>query len=197
MLWLWGGPSHLDTFDMKPAAPDEYRGPFTPTRTSVPGIHICELLPRLAKLAQQYAILRSVHSSSNDHGVAGTIGLTGSIAGALTLGGMSLDGTARPSTGSIIARFRSSSLPRFIVVGGRLHQGKKPIIGEGGGKLGAVYDPFRLEYDPEAGARAPDLNLFEDVPVGRLEDRRTLLRSLDEAEHRLDFPGPHSEAART
>src|SRR6058998_308976 len=53
VLWLWGGPSHLDTFDMKPAATDEYRGPFTPTRTTVPGTHICELLPRLAKLAHK------------------------------------------------------------------------------------------------------------------------------------------------
>jgi hypothetical protein len=194
VLWLWGGPSHLDTFDMKPAASEEYRGPFSPTSTSVPGTQICELLPQLARLTHRYAIIRSLHHSSNDHGVAGTIGLTGSMSGALTLGGMALAGSARPCTGSIVARFRaksagsaaSDSLPSFIVVGGRLHQGKKPIAGEGGGKLGAVYDPFRLEYDPDDGARAPDLALSEDVPVGRLEDRRTLLRSIDEVQRRLD-----------
>src|SRR3989304_6077930 len=107
MLWLWGGPSHLDTFDMKPAAPDEYRGPWTPTRTTVPGIQICELLPRLAGLTHKYSILRSLHSSSNDHGVAGTIGLTGSTAGAVNLGGMRSDGSVRPCTGSIVARLRS------------------------------------------------------------------------------------------
>jgi len=199
VLWLWGGPSHLDTFDMKPAAPDEYRGPWTPTRTSVPGIHICELLPRLAKITHKYSIIRSLHCSSNDHGVAGTIGLTGSMAGSVNLGGGVAAGAVRPCTGSIVARFRgpapttgSSSvaapgrLPNFMVVGGRLHQGKKPITGEGGGKLGAVYDPFRLEYDPDDGAKAPSLALAEELPVARLEDRRSLLRSIDAAERRLD-----------
>jgi len=199
VLWLWGGPSHLDTFDMKPAATDEYRGPFTPTRTSVPGTQICELLPRLGKLTHKFSILRSLHCSSNDHGVAGTIGLTGSMAGALNLGGLTLSGSARPCTGSIVSRFRGPSasgsrglaesagrLPSFIVVGGRLHQGKKPIIGEGGGKLGAVYDPFRLEYDAEEGAKALSLALSEELPVRRLEDRRSLLRSIDQIEQRLD-----------
>ncbi len=195
LVWLWGGPSHLDTFDMKPAAPDEYRGPFTLTRTRVSGIHICELLPRLAKLTDKYSILRSLHCASNDHGVAGTIGLTGSIAGSINLGGMTAVGSARPCTGSIVSRFRASSnvttmLPRFIVVGGRLHQGKKPIAGEGGGKLGAVYDPFRLEYDVDQGAKAPAIALAEDVPVARLDDRRGLLRSLDQADQRIEARRP-------
>src|SRR5436190_7552839 len=78
LLWLWGGPSHLDTFDMKPKAPLEYRGPYAPIATSVPGIQICELLPQLARRADRYAILRSLHSTSNDHGIAGTVGLTSS-----------------------------------------------------------------------------------------------------------------------
>jgi hypothetical protein len=207
VLWLWGGPSQLDTFDMKPSAPDEYRGPWTPTRTTVPGIQICELLPKSAKLAHKYAIIRSMHCESNDHGVAGTIGLTGSSSGSLNLGGMVAGGSARPCTGSIVARFRGQTipptrtlagtdgvddaafagqLPNFIVVGGKLHQGKKPIIGEGGGKLGAVYDPFRLEYDPDEGARAPSLALADELPVTRLEDRRSLLRSIDQVERRFE-----------
>jgi hypothetical protein len=199
VLWLWGGPSHLDTFDMKPSAADEYRGPWTPTRTSVPGIQICELLPRLAKLTHKYAIIRSMHCSSNDHGVAGTIGLTGSMSGSLNLGGMFAAGSARPATGSIVARFRTAApenrnrdsaapgrLPNFIVIGGRLHQGKKPIVGEGGGKLGAIHDPFRLEYDPEEGAKAPALALSDELSVTRLEDRRALLRSVDQVERRFD-----------
>src|SRR5438045_3480946 len=81
LLWLWGGPSHLDTFDLKPKAPIQYRGPYAPIATSVPGIQICELLPNLARRADRYAIIRSLHCSSNDHGIAGTIGLTGSEAG--------------------------------------------------------------------------------------------------------------------
>src|SRR5262245_19008011 len=90
LLWLWGGPSHLDTFDLKPNAPAEYRGPYQPVATSVPGIEICELLPRLAGRAHLYSILRSLHHTSNDHGIAGTISLTGSNAGALSLGGQLL-----------------------------------------------------------------------------------------------------------
>ena len=73
LLWLWGGPSHLDTFDLKPAAPVEYRGPYAPIATSVPGIQIGELLPGLARRADKLAILRSLNHESNDHGIAGTI----------------------------------------------------------------------------------------------------------------------------
>ena len=75
LLWLWGGPSHLDTFDMKPDAPAEYRGPFEPIATAVPGIQVCELLPGLARRADRFALLRAMHHESNDHGIAGTIAL--------------------------------------------------------------------------------------------------------------------------
>ena len=103
-LWLWGGPSHLDTFDMKPDAPVEYRGPFEPIATAVPGLQVCELLPGLARRADRFALLRSLHHQSNDHGVAGTIALTGSIAGAIDLGGGTASGVMQPSTGSIVGR---------------------------------------------------------------------------------------------
>jgi hypothetical protein len=61
VLWLWGGPSHLDTFDMKPDAPLEYRGPFEPIATSVPGIRVCELLPGLARRANRFTLVRALH----------------------------------------------------------------------------------------------------------------------------------------
>src|SRR5688572_25492430 len=64
LLWLWGGPSHLDTFDMKPKAPVEYRGPYAPIATNVPGIDICELLPQLARRADRYSIIRSLKGLS-------------------------------------------------------------------------------------------------------------------------------------
>src|SRR5262249_32841849 len=102
LLWLWGGPSHLDTFDMKPDAPTEYRGPFESIATDVPAIRVCELLPRLARRASRYALLRALHHESSDHGVAGTIGLTGSIAGAVGLGGPENTKATRPSTGAIV-----------------------------------------------------------------------------------------------
>src|SRR6266540_3525453 len=73
LLWLWGGPAQLDTWDPKPAAPLEFRGPFSSINTRVPGMRIGELFPQVARLADRYTLIRSLHTQSNDHGVAGTI----------------------------------------------------------------------------------------------------------------------------
>ncbi len=188
LLWLWGGPSHLDTWDLKPDAPVDFRGPFTPIATKVPGTRICELFPKLADIADTYTILRSLHTKSNDHGVAGTIGLTGSHGGAVDLGGKSQSGSVRPALGSVVARARAakSGLPPFMVIGGKLHQGKKAIAGEGGGPLGPRYDPFRLEYDPRQGTKIPALQLPAELAVSRLDDRQKLLRAFDQFQQHLD-----------
>ncbi|HEY7326059.1 MAG TPA: DUF1501 domain-containing protein [Gemmataceae bacterium] len=187
-LWLWGGPAHLDTWDPKPATPLEFRGPFSPIATSVSGIRIAELFPQVARQAHRFALVRSLHTASNDHGVAGTIGLTGSSAGAVGLDGKPKAGSARPALGSIVARARglASKVPPFLVVGGRLHQGKKAIIGEGGGSLGALYDPFRLEYHPSKGTSIPALQLPADLTPERLGDRQRLLVAFDRAARRME-----------
>src|SRR5581483_9302188 len=111
------------------------------------------------------------------------VGLTGSSAGSVNLGGQAATGSVRPSLGAIVARARGqrSALPPFMVVGGKLHQGKKAIVGEGGGTLGALYDPFRLEYDPEHGTRIPALRLPDNLTPERLHRRRDLLAALNEA----------------
>ncbi|MBI1917585.1 MAG: DUF1501 domain-containing protein [Planctomycetes bacterium] len=209
LLWLWGGPAHLDTWDPKPNAPQEFRGPFAPIATRMPGFRICELFPEVARLTDRLAIVRSLHTWSNDHGVAGTIGLTGSQDGALALDGRKGQGSVRPALGSVIARActtggmlsrprlgsverletsgprkhgtrgKSSGLPPFLVIGGKLHQGKKAIAGEGGGALGAHYDPFRLEYDPAHGTRVPALQLPADLTPERLGHRQQLLQAFD------------------
>jgi uncharacterized protein (DUF1501 family) len=80
-------------------------------------------------------------------------------------------------------------LPPFIVVGGRLHQGKKAIVGEGGGPLGAMYDPFRLEYDPVRGTRIPALQLPDDLTPERLDDRQRLLETFDQLARLTDAAG--------
>src|SRR5262249_18526200 len=148
-------------------APLEFRGPFASIPTRVPGTRVCELFPQLADMADSFTLLRSLHTGSNDHGVAGTIGLTGSRSGSVNLGGQAAAGSVRPATGSVGARVRSgrgpATLPPFMVIGGRLHQGKRAIVGEGGGPLGALYDPFRLEYDPARGTRIPALQLPADL----------------------------------
>jgi hypothetical protein len=189
LLWLWGGPSHLDTLDMKPAAPAEYRGPYRPIPTNVPGIEICELLPRLARLADRYSLLRSLHHDSNDHGIAGTIGLTSSSAGGISLSGQTLPGAAEPALGSIIARRGFQGLPGFASLGGYLHQGKRRIAGEGGGKLGSRYDPLRLDYDPAEGVKIPDLELIDGVTADGVGSRLRLLAAFNQLSARLDKSG--------
>jgi hypothetical protein len=188
LLWLWGGPAHLDTFDPKPSAPLEYRGPFGTIPTRIPGLRFCELFPHLATWTDRMAVIRSLHTQSNDHGIAGTIGLTGSAAGGTGLDGKPLPGAPRPATGSVVARAKglAGKLPPFLVIGGKLHQGKKPIIGEGGGTLGAMYDPFRLEYDPASGTKVPALQLSPELTPERLTDREKLFSALDRSERRLD-----------
>jgi Protein of unknown function (DUF1501) len=188
LIWLWGGPAHLDTWDPKPNAPLEFRGPFQPIATRVPGIRIGELFPRLANCADQFSILRGLHCTSNDHGVAGTIGLTGSDAGSINLGGATAAGRPRPALGAVVARTRgsASSLPPYLVVGGKLHQGKKAIAGEGGGALGGFYDPFRLEYAAGEGFRIPAFELAADLTPERLHDRRRLMEALDQAERTVE-----------
>jgi uncharacterized protein (DUF1501 family) len=190
-LWLWGGPSQLDTWDPKPNAAVEFRGPFAPIPTRVTGVRICELFPQVASLTDRLAILRSLHTPSNDHGVAGTVGLTGSMSGAVNLGGATASGSTRPALGSCVARAKSSNapLPPFMVVGGRLHQGKKAIAGEGAGPLGARYDPFRVVCDAEQGTRIPALQLPANLTPERLHDRQALLRALDETRRGFDTGG--------
>jgi hypothetical protein len=194
LLWLWGGPSQLDTWDPKPNASMEYRGPFGVIPTRVPGVRVCELFPQIAGLTDKLAVVRSLHTFSNDHGIAGTIGLTGSKGGAVGLDGKAQAGSTRPATGSVVARAvsaaaarKSKALPPFMVVGGKLHQGKKPIIGEGGGPLGNLYDPFRLVYDAESEkTRVPGLELPTGLTPERLADREQLLKHFDDAKRKRE-----------
>ncbi len=185
VLWLWGGPSHLDTFDMKPDAPIEYCGPFEPIPTAVPGIRVCELFPGLARRAGRFALLRAMHHESNDHGVAGTIALTGSISGAVGLGGLANTKALRPSTGAIVGRLHRGdpgSLPAYVILGSPLHQGLKRAVGEGGGSLGGMYDPVRLDYEPGVGLKLPDATLPDGVSESRLGARWDLLRRIGGSE---------------
>lgn len=188
LLWLWGGPAQLDTWDPKPNAPLEFRGPFATIPTRTTGLRFGELFPQIADLSHRFSVIHSLHTSSNDHGVAGTIGLTGSAVGAVNLGGQANVGNARPALGAVVARVRGGQnpLPPYMVIGGRLHQGLRPVTGEGGGTLGARYDPFRLEYDPEQGVRIPALQLPASLTPENLNNRQHLLDALDEASQQVE-----------
>jgi hypothetical protein len=189
LVWLWGGPSQLDTFDPKPHAALDYRGPFGTVPTRVAGMRFCELFPKLAAHTDKVAVVRTLTTPSSDHGIAGTIGLTGSAAGGTGLDGKPLPGSARPALGSVAAKAlagggREQDVHPFFVIGGKLHQGKKAVVGEGAGPLGAAWDPFRLEYDPATGTRVPALQLPPDLTPERLADRQRLLAALGGADRR-------------
>src|SRR5437588_730364 len=107
LLWLDGGPSHLDLYDMKPGVPVEYRSYWRPIRTNVPGLDITELFPKQAKVADKFSIVRSLYHDSGDHYTGGHIMLTGR-AGRVSAN--KVDGEY-PSIGSILAKLRGRNRP--------------------------------------------------------------------------------------
>lgn len=182
LLWLWGGPSHLESFDPKPAAPLEYRGPYAPIATSNPGLQICEFFPRLAARAKSYSVIRSMYHESNDHGIAGTISLTGSIQGARSLGGINLPGQVLGTHGSVVSKVEGihPRIPRFVTIGKKLYQGPQYITGDEGGALGPIHDPFRVNYVQGTGVEIPNFQLIDGVTADGLGHRKRLLEQFDQ-----------------
>src|SRR5262245_12619740 len=110
-LWLDGGPSHRDMYDMKPAQPAEIRGPFKPAATNVPGINICELMPRQARMMDRLAIVRSLHHATNDHAAGMHWAQTGHAP--LSLGTDTIKIT-HPSVGAVVARAKGANRPAML-----------------------------------------------------------------------------------
>ena len=184
LLFLNGGPSHLDMWDMKPHAPDGIRGEFNPIATSVPGIQLCEHLPRLARRMHHATLVRSMHHSVNNaHAEAVYASLTGHDRG----DGTSAVGTGandHPSIGSLFSTLRP---PDKVVVPHVLlpyitKEGPTgpPQPGFFGGMLGRAYDPLFVLKDPNAADFAvPELTLLADVTLDRLEARKQLFGAID------------------
>ncbi|HUY89397.1 MAG TPA: DUF1501 domain-containing protein [Pirellulales bacterium] len=181
LLYQTGGPSHLDTWDLKPDAPREVRGEFKSVSTSVPGLGVCEHLPRLASLAHRLAIVRSMHHRMRDHNAAATETLCGHtpLEGDIIFH----DGpNSYPCFGSVLSRLmpQQSLVPPHVAlpqVVSRL--GKLP--GQGPGFLGDSYSPFQLSQDPNAANfGVPELTLPGGMPLARLEHRRSLSRLIDQ-----------------
>ena len=179
LVWLGGGPSHLDLFDPKPKAPAEYRGPFTTIATRTPGVRFTELLPRLAVRSHKYSLIRSNVNFNDGHREAGSIALTGASAATAVY---------PPNFGSIVARQRGhDSLPRFISLArGPIGDGVGPIQGSGGGTWGRGHDPFLIGCTEKGQLEIPSLKLASGLTPGRLEDRRYLLSELDRVQRDAD-----------
>jgi len=184
VLFLNGGPSHLDMWDMKPEAPDGIRGEFRPIATSLSGYQICEHLPRLAKQMHRATVVRSMHHSVNNaHAAAVYTSLTGHDRGDanVAIGAAAHD---HPAVGAVVAKVRP---PRGGVVS-HVHlpyitkegAGGPPQPGFFGGMLGAAYDPLIVLKDPNApDFDVPELTLRTGVSAERLDVRRSLFRDLD------------------
>jgi hypothetical protein len=141
LLFLVGGPSHLETWDLKPNAPDNIRGPFHPIRTNVPGIDISEHFPRMATLADRYAIIRSVHHQ------AAPIHETGHQL--MQTGRLFRSGQEYPHYGAVVSQLRGpspSGLPPFVVLPGPIgNTGVSVSHGQTAGHLGVRHDPISLQ----------------------------------------------------
>jgi uncharacterized protein (DUF1501 family) len=179
LVWLGGGPSHLDLFDPKPNAPVEYRGPFATIATRTPGVRFTELLPRLAARSHRFSLIRSNVNFHDGHREAGSIALTG--AGAATT-------IYPPNFGSIVARQRGhQALPRFISLArGPVGDGVGPIQGYGGGTWGKGYDPFLIGCTEKGHVEIPSLKLADGLTPQRLADRRYLLGEIDRIKRDAD-----------
>jgi len=181
LLFLDGGPSHLDMWDMKPEAPDGIRGEFQPISTSLPGYHICEHLPQIAKHAHRATIVRSMHHSvNNSHGAAVYTALTGHDRGE---GGGLASPSDHPCIGAVLSKLRPT--PRDVVSHVHLPYitqegaGNPPQPGFFGGFLGRSRDPLFVLKDPNAADfNVPELTLQSQISADRFAARRDLFSSL-------------------
>jgi hypothetical protein len=170
-IWMWGGASHLDTFDPKPEAGEDYCGPLkAPIATEVPGIRISELLPELAKQAGKYAIIRSMTHGVNAHETAAYMVQTGRPAGGRDV---------YPSVGAVVSLFKGyeagyrGQLPPYIVLTepqGRFSEA---------GFLGTRYKPFATGGDPARTPFAVEGVVAQGISEDRQQKRRALLERMD------------------
>lgn len=173
LIWQGGGPSHLDTFDLKPGAPLEIRGAFKPIATNVNGIQISECLPHLAQQADKFSIIRSMTTPEAAHERGTHYMMTGF---------QPLPGFGVPSYGSVASAQLTprSALPPYIAV-------PSPVMYGGAGFLGAALDPFSPGGDPnDNNFRVRDLELPGGVDVARMDRRRALRDAVDGAFSRFE-----------
>ncbi len=189
LLFMWGGPAHQDTWDMKPDAPAEYRGEFRPIATCVPGVRICEHLPRLARQTDKLAIVRSMTHPDVDHTTATHYLLTGR--GVPRRGGPRVEDW--PGYGAVLSWLGHGRgpLPASVSMMPIVPNGAPRFVeeshGQDAGWLGPVYHPMRIDADAsKPGYRVGELGLPVDVSAARADARRQLLRELDHRRRTLE-----------
>ncbi len=185
-IWLPGGPPHMETYDMKPDAPAEYRGDFRPIRTNVPGIEVCEHLPMHAKIADKFTLIRSIAHEFADHGGGHKRFLTGRKPATPT--GFVNDA---PAVGSIVSRLRSQrniGLPNYIS-GTAAGRAAVDVYSFGAAYAGSSFVPFNIPGDPsEENFQVKNLSVSNSVS-SRLDDRLALLDGFDTLRRNVDQSG--------
>ena len=181
LLFMWGGPSQLETWDLKPEAPREVRGEFRPIQTKVPGIQIGEHFPRLASRTDKLCIVRSMTHSDVNHTTSTHYLLTGQPP---PRSGDKLD--QWPHVGATLSALGrgEGSLPRLVQmrpkVPGDVPRFVEQSQGQFGGWLGAAHDPLTIDHDPNrADYAVPNMELASHLSVEQLHDRRALMNKLD------------------
>ena len=182
LLWANGGPSQLETFDMKPEAPAEYRGEFKPIHTNVPGMDISELLPNLAQMGDKFSLIRSLHHNRNEH----SGGTNRFLSGYTPTAANPSDGEY-PELASVVSD-QLESTARDIP----LTVANTKFYGGGPAYLGAAHSPFMFRGDPNAkGFAMGDLTVTQDA-LKDLETRKRLLGTFDRFRREVDRSGTMS-----
>ena len=187
LLWLDGGPSHIDLYDLKPEAPAECRGIWNPIRTNVDGMEISELFPLQAKCADKFSLVRSLHHGTGDHFTAGHYMLTGrgGVSGADNQG-------KSPFIGSIATKLtgsRKPGMPPYVAVPYGMSIGLRPGY-FGANYVGASHNPFETDGDPNAAAfKVQNIEAPSGITVDRLEDRASLARHVDRLSREVETKG--------
>jgi uncharacterized protein (DUF1501 family) len=181
LLWMRGGPSHLDMWDPKPDAPVEYRGEFGFRGTAVPGITLTDLLPMCGQVMKKWSIVRSLHHHDAGHSTGDQICFTGYNAGP------NPDENIHPSCGSIVSRqlgHTTPHLPAYVMV-------PRLLPGAGPAYLGVAHKPFETLADPASPGpfRVPNFHLAAGLNLQRVGDRRSLLRNFDTLRRDVDASG--------
>jgi Protein of unknown function (DUF1501) len=181
LLFQFGGPSQVDTFDPKPDAPAEIRGEFQTVPTCIPGVRFTEHLPRLARLADRFALVRSVHHNRSSHNPGAYYSLTGRqpLVDLVTLNASATD---FPHPGSVVDYLARTerAVPASVALPTMIADGPFRTPGEFAGFLGKMYDPLWVLHDPNApDFGVPELALPPGVDVARVADRRAIARDLD------------------
>jgi hypothetical protein len=192
LIFYYGGPSHLDTWDLKPNAPAEVRGEFKPSATRVPGVRISEHLPLCARVMDKLAVVRSLHHPMRNHNAAAVEALCGRtpLKGDLEL--LADDPNSFPCYGSALTSLTAGArnMPAHVALPHVMYN-VVVLPGQTAGFLGAAANPFQVTQDPnEPDFRISELELPADLPLARLEDRRSLLALLDAQTARAEAGAP-------